>query len=149
MKFSHSTIAAFISVSIAASAFAASHSPVSQRQAAMKSVGEQMRTLGGMAQGKVEYDDFAAFSALEIMRDAALVSRPLFAESTDTGEETRAKAAIWAEGSDFDTEMEAFIATLDVAIAADPADLDNFKPLFARIASSCKSCHEDYRAPKD
>lgn len=138
-----------IGLVIAATAYGAAHSPISQRQAAMKSVGEQMRTLGGMAQGKTAYDDFAAFSALEIMRDAAATARPLFPVGTEMGEETRAKPEIWAAGSDFDAQMGQLIANLDTALEADPADLASFLPLFGAVAGSCKSCHEKYRAPEN
>jgi len=138
-----------IGLVIAATAYGAAHSPISQRQAAMKSVGEQMRTLGGMAQGKVAYDDFAALSALEIMRDAVITSRPLFPVGTEVGNETRAKPEIWADGSDFDTIMGQLIASLDTAIAAEPADLASYGPLFGAVAGTCKACHEKYRAPEN
>lgn len=143
------SIISAVTISIAASAFGAAHSPISQRQAAMKAVGGQMRTLGGMAQGKISYDDFAVISALEIMRDAAVTARPLFPAGSDMGEENRAKPEIWAEGSDFDTIMGQLIANLDTAIAAEPADLASYRPLFGAVAGSCKACHEKYRAPEN
>ncbi len=136
-------------LAFAASATGGGHSPIEQRIAAMKAVGGQMRTLGGMAQGKVDYDDFAALSALEIMRDAAITARPLFPTGTEMGFDTRAKPEIWAEGSDFDAIMGQLIANLDAAIAAEPADLASYRPLFGAIAGTCKSCHEKYRAPEN
>ena len=141
--------AASIGLALAATAFAAAHSPISARQAAMKAVGGQMRTLGGMAQGKIAYDDFAVLSALEIMRDAAVTARPLFPVGTETGEETRAKPEIWAADSDFDARMGQLIASLDTALAAEPADLASYRPLFGAIAQNCKGCHEKYRAPEN
>lgn len=149
MNIKKTIIAASIGLALAATAYGAAHSPISQRQAAMKSVGEQMRTLGGMAQGKSAYDDFAVLSALEIMRDAATTARPLFPEGSDMGEETRAKPEIWAAGSDFDTLMGQLITNLDTTLEAEPADLASFRPLFMNIAGSCKSCHEKYRAPEN
>ncbi len=133
---------------LAASAYAAAHSPISQRKAAMKEIGGQMRSLGGMAQGKTAYDDFAVFSAVEIMLNNAIAARPLFADSMDMGEETRAKPEIWAAGSDFDAQMGQMINALQATLDADPADLDSFLPLFGAIAATCKSCHEKYRAPE-
>ena len=117
----------------------------------MKAIGGQMRTLGGMAQGKVAYDDFAVLSALEIMRDAAMTARPFFPEGTEmgVGEDTRAKPEIWAADSDFDARMGQLIASLDAALAAEPADLASFGPLFGAVAENCKGCHEKYRAPKE
>jgi len=149
MNIKKTIIASSIGLAIAATAYGAAHSPISQRQAAMKSVGEQMRTLGGMAQGKVEYDDFAVFSAIEIMRDAATTARPLFPVGSDIGEKTRAKPEIWAADSNFDTLMGELIANLDATLEADPADLASFVPLFMNVAGSCKACHEKYRAPEN
>ncbi len=149
MNIKKTLIAASIGLALAATAYGAAHSPISARQAAMKAVGGQMRTLGGMAQGKVAYDDFAVISALEIMRDAAASARPLFPAGTEMGEETRAKPEIWADGSDFDTRMGQLLASLDAAIAAEPADLASYRPLFGAIAGSCKGCHEKYRAPEN
>lgn len=149
MKFKATIIAGATGLAIAATAYAASHSPIAQRQAAMKVVGGQMRTLGGMAQGKVAYDDLAALSALEIMRTAVAESVPLFANSDNMGEDTRALPAIWAADSDFEAGMGQLLASIDAAIAAEPADSAAFAPLFGAVAGTCKSCHEKYRAPED
>ncbi len=143
-------IAGAISAAIlAASAQSGGHSPIEQRIAAMKAVGQQMRTLGGMAQGKIAYDDFGALSALEQMRDAAATAQPLFAAASTSGEETRAMPEIWAADSDFEARMVQFLASLDAAIAAEPADQAAFGPLFGAVAGSCKGCHEKYRAPEE
>jgi len=149
MNINNTLAAASLGLAVAATAFAAAHSPIAGRQAAMKAVGGQMRTLGGMAQGKVVYDDLIALSALETMREAAATARPLFPAGTEMGEDTRALAAIWADGSDFDDRMGALLASLDAAIAAEPADQASFGPLFGAIAQNCKGCHEKYRAPKE
>ncbi|MCF6305144.1 MAG: cytochrome c [Rhodobacteraceae bacterium] len=141
--------AVLITTMLAASASAGGHTATEQRIIAMKAVGGEMRTLGGMAQGKVAYDDFAALSALETMRNAAAAAQPLFAAPPMEGEETRAMAAIWEDGSDFDAQMNAMLAALDAAIAAEPADLASFTPLFGAVAGTCKACHEKYRAPEE
>jgi len=149
MKIRNAILTGIVGCGIAVGAYAAAHSPIAQRQAAMKAVGGQMRTLGGMAQGKIAYDDFAVLSALEIMRDSAVTARPLFMAVPDSSEETRAMAAIWAADSDFDARMGQFIADLDTALAAEPADLNAFRPLFGAVAGNCKGCHEKYRAPEE
>ena len=141
--------AALVGTILAASASAGGHLASEQRIIAMKAIGGQMRTLGGMANGRAAYDDFGAISALEIMRNAAASAQPLFAEPTPAGEETRAMAGIWADGSDFDARMTKLLADLDAAIAAEPADLASFAPLFGAVAGNCKSCHEKYRAPEE
>lgn len=149
MQKRHIILGVITSAVLAASAFSAAHSPIAQRQAAMKAVGGQMRTLGGMAQGKIAYDDFAVISALEIMRDAVAEAQPLFPAGSDMGEENRAKPEIWAADSDFDARMTQLLASLDTAIAAEPADLNSYRPLFGAVAGGCKGCHEKYRAPEN
>jgi len=149
MNFKKLAILSAAAIAIGATAIGGGHSPIEQRQAAMKAVGGQMRTLGGMANGRVAFDDFAAISALEIMRDAAATAQPLFPAGTGEGFETRAMPEIWADGTEFDAIMGQLIANLDAAIAAEPADLDSYRPLFGAVAGTCKSCHEKYRAPEN
>lgn len=149
MKLNTIVIAGVTGLTLAATAFAASHSPIAQRQAAMKAVGGEMRTLGGMAQGKVAYDDLTAIAALETMRNAVATAGPLFADSDDMGEETRAKPEIWAADSDFNARLDQLLANLDAAIAAEPADAAAYTPLFGAVAGTCKGCHEKYRAPEN
>ena len=149
MKFKGISLAVAITATVSASVFAASHSPITERQEAMKAIGGQMRTLSGMAQGKVAYDDLTAISSLEIMRNAAVSAQSLFPEGSDMGGETRAMPEIWAADSDFDARMTQMVASLDAAIAAEPADAASFGPLFGAVAGTCKGCHEKYRAPEN
>ena len=149
MNLKKTAFAATAILAVAASAFAASHSPITERQQAMKAIGGQMRTLGGMAQGNTQYDDLAAISALEIMRDAAVTAQASFPEGSEMGDETRAMAAIWAADSDFDERMTQLVGSLNAAIDAEPADAASFAPLFGAVAGTCKGCHETYRAPEN
>lgn len=149
MNFKKTSFAAIAGLALAASAFAASHSPITERQEAMKAIGGQMRTLGGMARGSVDYDDLTAISALEIMRDAAIAAQSRFPAGSDMGAETRAMAAIWAADSDFDARMAEMVAHLNAAVDAEPADAASFGPLFGAVAGTCKGCHENYRAPEE
>ncbi len=138
-----------ITAVLAASATAGGHTEIEQRIGAMKAVVGEMRILGGMAQGKVDYDNLAALSALETMRNAVATAQPLFGTPPVDGEETRAMAAIWEDGSEFDAGITTLLAALDTAIAAEPADLASFGPLFGAVAGTCKACHENYRAPEE
>ena len=123
-------------------------SPIARRQAGMKTIAEQMKILGAMTRIGGGFDDFFAQSAFEIMQDAARSAQAGFAENVQTGEATRAKPSIWAEGSDFNARMVRFLADIDAAVAGEPTDQASFIPLFAVVSENCKSCHEHYRAPK-
>ncbi len=115
----------------------------------MKTVAEQMKILGAMTRIGGTFDDFFAQSAFEIMQDAALLSQTGFQQNEPSNEATRAKPAIWADGSDFNARMTRFLADIDAAVLAEPTDLASFIPLFAVVSENCKSCHERYRAPKN
>ena len=149
MSFKISLTAALVGTILAASASAGGHTSTEQRIIAMKAMGGQMRTVGGMAPGNGTYDAAAVISALEIMRNAAATAQPLFAEPTPDNEETRARPEIWVAGSDFDAQLNGLIADLDAAIAGQPADAATLGPLFGAVAGNCKSCHEKYRAPEN
>jgi cytochrome c556 len=126
-----------------------SPSATARRQAGMKTIAEQMKILGAMTRIGGTYDDFFAQSAFAIMQDAALQAQSGFLENRPSAEPTRAKAAIWAAGSDFQARMTRFLADIDTAVQAAPTDKADFIPLFAAVSENCKSCHEHYRAPKN
>ena len=149
MKSGRLIVTGAVGLAIAAAAYAGGHSPVEQRQAAMKAVGGEMRPLGAMAKGDIEFDILVAMASFQTMRDAAAVAQPLFMAPSENGEETRAMPEIWAADSDFDDRMAQLIASLDAALAAEPSDVNSYRPLFGAVAGTCKGCHEKYRAPEE
>ena len=138
-----------LSLTLAASGFAAGDSPISHRQAAMKDISEQMKILGGMTRIGGTYDDFLAIAAFETMQNDVRVAQESFPAGSDIGENTRAKPAIWADGSDFSARMQRFLEDVSAAVNAEAATQADFVPLFAAVSENCKSCHERYRAPKN
>ncbi len=140
----------FLMATLAANTVLAdTHSAISRRQAAMKTISEQMKILGNMSRIGSIYDDFLAQSAFENMGDAIIDARINFLQNSQTGEKTRAKASIWRADSDFNARMATFLADVNAAIVAEPPDQGGFTPLFATVSQNCKSCHDVYRAPKN
>ncbi|WP_306118160.1 MULTISPECIES: cytochrome c [unclassified Roseitalea] len=148
MPFRQSTIAAMIVAATAATAVA-QDDVIEQRQQLMKDNGQAMRVLVPMARGQAEYDAEAALAAFVSIRDSALVFGDLFPEGSETGGDTRAKPEIWSDREGFDAAVAAFIDDTEAAVAAAPADLDAFRPVFGAMAQNCGDCHEVYQVPED
>lgn len=56
---------------------------------------------------------------------------------------------IWSNEAEFKAEQEHFLSAVDeLNQAAQTGKLDTIKPTFNKAASSCRSCHDTYRAPK-
>ena len=77
----------FLMATLAANTVLAdTHSAISRRQAAMKTISEQMKILGNMSRIGSIYDDFLAQSAFENMGDAIIDARINFLQNSQTGE---------------------------------------------------------------
>ena len=123
--------------------------PAADRQSMMSNVGKAMAHLAAMAKGEAPYDARVADAAFRVMNTAALGFGSQFPEGSETGSETEAAPAIWSDRAGFDTAIGQFASATSAAVAAAPADLDAFKPVFGGVAGTCKSCHEGYRISKN
>lgn len=122
--------------------------PIEDRQASMKEAGKAMGMLVPMVKGEKPYDAAIAKQAADMLIAGMKKATASFPEGSDQGPpETYAKAEIW-------TDPEGFKAAFDQAIAAGEAlamtaDEASFKGAFPAVGSSCGSCHQKYRRPKD
>lgn len=112
------------------------------RQQLMDTIGAQVGVLGGMAQGKVDYDATAAAAAKEALIAASgeIVAK-FQTESTDP--KSKALPVIWTAFPDFTAKSEALTAA---ATAMDVSSLDGIKAGMAGVGASCSGCHGAYRA---
>lgn len=136
-----STIMLF-SIATAAVAHNAVKNPqVKARMDAMVQISQNLKIIGGMAQGKTQFDSTVAQGALDALtQQAGLVTGLFKAEETDPKSE--ALPAIWTNWSDFTAKADA------LGIAADKMDVSTVESLgqgLAAIGGTCKSCHSDYR----
>lgn len=133
-------------VALVSSIAVAQEDPIKIREELMEEIGDQMKILGPMAQGKAEYNADAAVAALQkIAADAAEFSKH-FPEGSDQGK-TEALPAIWENKADFDAKAAKLSEDATAAATAAAGGLDAFKPAFGQMASNCKGCHEKYRKP--
>lgn len=127
----------------------ASGDPAEERHERMEKVGDAAGPLGGMLKGELEFDAAVALASFMTMKEQIDGIDQLFPEGSYVGGEDRATQAVWTNRADFDQKMADFAVALDSAIAANPQDMESFKPIAQNVFGNCKACHEDYRAPGD
>ena len=88
---------------------------------------------------------------------AVLASLETFAIAADTfpdmlpagSEGGRAAPAIWEDRAGFDAAMQKWRDATAAAIAANPATLEEAKPVLGPVFGACKNCHDSYRIEED
>jgi len=144
-------IAATAATTAATGAFAQSASDVAKaRRAFYTLVNFEMATLGGMAQGKVDYDaDLASQSAGDLMSLASLHTADYFAPGSsneDIPGETRAKSDIWDDMEGLQEKGMAFYQAVADLNEVAGNGLEALQPAMGKVGGTCKACHDDFRA---
>lgn len=127
----------------------AEDTPQEQRHELMEDVGGGAKTIGEMLEGERAFDAAAAMQALQTWDHVSGIVGDLFPEGSETGHDTRAKAAIWSDRAGFDAALQAWAEAVDAAIAADPQDLESLQAAAGPVFKKCKACHEEYRVAKE
>lgn len=123
---------------------------IADRRAMMKEKnGASMGVLVKVVKGEMAYDPDAVLAAFTTMREGTEGFTDLFPEGTETGGDTIASPKIWEDKAGFDAKFAEFQADLDAAIAAQPASLEEFQPLFQEVGGNCQSCHEMFRLKRE
>ena len=130
----------------AAAQFAKPEDAVKYRKAALTVTAAHFGRLGAMVQGKAPFDAKSAADNAEIVASMAKLPWAAFGEGTDGGE-TKAKPEVWKQNAKFKEAAEKFQAeSAKLAAAAKSGKEDAFKAAFTATASTCKSCHDDFRS---
>lgn len=136
--------ATFASVFVAGAVFAHSgveNQVVLERMTLMEDISDQLKVIGGMAQGRMDFDAERAAEA-----QSALVAHagdiPAAFEPEEMDPESEALPAIWEDWGDFVGIAE----QLETAAADLSTDsLDDLRAGLQPIGNACGACHEDYR----
>lgn len=121
---------------------------VETRQGQFKLIVHNFAVLGGMAQGRMDYDgDMAQIAADNLFHVTRHDQGRLWPEGTDSMsiDGTRASPAIWDNLDDFVTK---FVALQDAAEALQSvagAGLDEMRAGFGPVGQACQACHQAYR----
>jgi len=142
--------AAFAVFAVAMAATAAAQKKpdevIAYRRSAMTMIGWNFGPMSAMVKGKIAFD--AKEFAQHADRVAGLAPQVLegFAQGSDKGAETDAKADIWTHFGDFKTKLNDLIeqsqAMSDVAKGGDEAKM---KDQFKKLGGTCKACHDKYK----
>lgn len=133
----------------AAAQFQKPEDAIKYRQSALTVMGNHVGRIGAMAAGRAPFDAKAAAESANVVATLSTLPWPAFGPGTDKGAPNRAKPEIWSDAAKFKAasdKMVAEVAKLDVA--AKGGNLDAIKVAMGAVGSSCKACHDDFRAEK-
>ena len=117
------------------------------RTAAFKSMMPEFTRMGKMVKDEEPYD-------VEIFKQAAAAfaessKKPFTLFESDPQGNGRALPAVWSDAAKFKAEEENFAAAVEkLNAAAQTGKLDEIKAAYSETGSSCKSCHDSFRAPE-
>jgi cytochrome c556 len=122
---------------------------IKSRKANYKEIGGAFKTLNDEIKTGAPSIDTIQPLAKDLLKRGSMQMNFFPAGSgPESGEKTRAKAAIWSEQKDFNRIHDDFIRsaqTLDQAI--DSGNLTAISAAQKSLGATCKSCHERYREP--
>ena len=124
----------------------AQDAPQVARQDLMSEIGDSTKILGAMAKGEQPYEEETAVEALTTIIEDTGEFVTLFPEGTETGNETRALAAIWEQKSKFEEHAQALQDAAMKAREAAPGGREAFVPAFQAMGKTCGACHNNFRA---
>ena len=122
--------------------------PQEARQASMKKVGGAIGLLSTMAKGDAPFDAAAAQAAFATMNTVAKEYVSLFPVGSETGFETEASPAIWANMDDFKAKVAKFDADTAAAAGMTFANAGAVGAAIGPVAENCGACHQLYRVKK-
>lgn len=140
------SIAALMAVgATVAYAQATGEAAIKERQALMKAKAQAMyRVILPMVKGEKDFDAAAATAAFKSVAEATAKVKPLWADDSKTGAETRAQPKIWENKKDFNDWIDQ-TETDAKAVQASVKDAASLKAAFDKVNESCNGCHKDYR----
>jgi cytochrome c556 len=135
----------FITMIIGGAAAAADDDPRHDRHELMEDVGEAAKPVGGMLKGEAPFDPDILMASLQTFQNASMKFGDLFPPGTETGMDTEAAPAIWEDREGFEQALANWREAIDAAIAANPMNLEDAKPVAGAVFKACKGCHDTYR----
>ena len=116
---------------------------VKARTKAMSQISDNMRVLGLMLKGQVDFDLVSAKSAIQNIEKLAAKTPTLFEiEAVDPHAE--AKPEIWSNYEDF-VEKALTLQTVANAASRSLVSEEGLKDVIISMGKTCKSCHSLYR----
>ncbi|MCW1951348.1 MAG: cytochrome c [Octadecabacter sp.] len=143
-----SLIASGAAVLFSTMAFADSHADVdpavTARQAHMQLYAHNLGILGGMAQGKIDYNPEMAQTAADNFLALANISQATYWPE-GTAEGTKAKPEIWDNMDDFMSKADDLAFEAEAMADAAGTDLASLQGAMQGLGGTCSACHREYR----
>ena len=131
----------------ASAQFAKAEDAIKYRQSSLFVIGQHFGRLGAMANGKIPFDAKLAEENATIVAHMASLPWAGFGPGTDKGAPHKSKPGVWTEQAKFNEYAESFKGeAAKLAAAAKTGKFEDLKAAFGPTASSCKTCHDAYRA---
>ncbi len=121
---------------------------IAARQGQFKLFAHNFGVMGGMAQGRMDYDAEMAQTAADNLFHLTRVDQGrLWPEGTDSAstEGTRANADIWDNLDDFVSKFVALQDAVEDLQGVAGSGLDEMRAGVMAVGGACQACHEDYR----
>lgn len=117
------------------------------RTAAFKSMMPEFTRMGKMVKDEEPYDVEKFKQAATAFAESS--KKPFTLFESDPQGNGRALPAVWSDAAKFKAEEENFAAAVEkLNAAAQTGKLDEIKAAYSETGSSCKSCHDSFRAPE-
>lgn len=119
---------------------------IEARQGLLKVVAQYFGPIVGIAKGQIPYD--AALiekNAGKVAQLAPMITDMFALDTSASGIETEAKAAIWADYADFSAKAATTTERAQALVAATAEGQGATMKAFGALGASCKSCHDSYR----
>lgn len=134
--------------STAATAADTAAEAIAERQALLKSMGDSMRPLSGIARGRVDADKAVMTRhANNVAAKARGLAASFNKDTRSSGIASDALPAIWTSKADFNRKSAALVtASGRLQAAANAGDVASFRTALGAVGQTCKECHDSYRA---
>jgi cytochrome c556 len=121
---------------------------IEERHEAMERIGESIGALAAIAKKKAPFDAEVVRTNAERIEAELKKSTEFFPEGSESGDhETWARPEIWSDREKFD---EIFQSCIEAAVALQAVEEERaFLPALGALGNHCKSCHNEFRRPKD
>lgn len=148
MRFFKTTAAVALGCLIALPALAEQNPAIEQRQGQFKLFAHNFAVLGGMAQGRMDYDAAMAQTAADNLFHLTRHDQGrLWPEGTDsfTVDGTRAMPGIWENLDDFIAKFTNLQDAVEAMQSEAGDGLDAMRAAVGRVGGACQACHQEYR----
>jgi cytochrome c556 len=119
------------------------------RKAVYVLIGSNFRPIGGLLQGRAQYDAAEFQKRIDRIVFLTDLAGEAFPDVSNSGlPDTKAKADVWTDRTDFDKRLKDFqehAKALSQVNAKEKGATDAFKAAAGALAQDCKGCHDKYR----